>query len=100
MEKNLWYLDEGPSRWGSCGEEVEVNDLTTSDSETDEDDDYNKEGDDDDFIDDEYEEDDEDSDDDDEPDINYFLMGMKVASTYSLRGRALCEWDPEYRYGF
>lgn len=35
--KNLQYLDEGPSRWGSCGKEVEVIDFTAFTLETYED---------------------------------------------------------------
>ena len=96
MRRKLRYPDEGPSRWGSYEEEVEIIDLITSDSETDEEEAYNNEDDDNDFIDDEDEEDDEDNSSDDEPDINDFLMEMKMDPTYSPRERALCEWDLDF----
>ena len=95
LRKQLRYSDKGPSRSGGCNEEIEVIDLTTSDSETDEEDDYNNEDDNDDFIDDDDDEDDEDSNSDDEADMNDFFMEMRTDPIYSLRGRALCEWDPD-----
>ena len=39
LKRKLCHPDEGPSRWGSYSEEVEVIDLTTSDLEAEEDDD-------------------------------------------------------------
>ena len=78
-------------------------DLTTSDLETDEENDYNNEDDDDNFINNEEDDDEEESDesnDDDEPDINGFIIEMKVDPAYSPRGRALSEWDPNYWRGF
>ena len=90
LRRKLQYPNEGPSRWGGYDEEIEVIDLTTSDSETDKDDDYNSEDDNDDFIDDDDEEESKESD-DDEPNINDSLMEMKTDTTYSPRGRAFSE---------
>ena len=96
LRRKLCYLNERPSRGGSYEKEVEIMDLTTSDSETDEEEDYNNEDNNNNFIDDVDGEDDEDSSSDDEPDINGFLMEMKMDPTYSPRERALCEWDPDF----
>lgn len=99
LKKKLRYPDEGPSRWRNCDGEAEVTDLTTPHSEAEEDDDFNNEVDEDSFIDDDEEEESEEID-DDEPNINNFIMEMKVAPTYSPRGKALSEWDPDFWRGF
>ena len=93
LKRKLRHPDEGPSRWGSCGEEVEVINLTTSDSEAEEDED-------DEFIDNEddegnYDSEDED-DDEDEEEEEHDEPEMKTDPTYSARGRALSEWDPDF----
>ena len=87
---------EGPSKWGGSRKEVEVIDLTTSDSEA-------KEDDDDEFIDNEDDEgsddsEDEDYEEDEEEDDDE--LETKTDPTYSPRGRALSEWDPDFWHGF
>ena len=78
---------------GRCNGQVEVIDLITSYSKTEEDDDFNNEDEEDSFIDD-------DDYDDSSPNINDFYMEMKGDPIYSPRSRALCEWDPEYWHGY
>lgn len=99
LRRKLQYPKEGPSRWKSHDKEIEVIDLTTSDSETDEDDDFNNEDNEDSFIDDGDEEDFEDHD-DNEPNINAFLMEIRTDPIYNTRSRALSKWDPKYWHGF
>ena len=65
------YSHEEPSRWGSCGKEVEIIDLTMSNSKAEEDDYFNNKDDDDGFSDDDGDEDDDDS--NDEPNIDDFI---------------------------
>ena len=98
LRRKLRHLDEGPSRWGSCSEEVEIIDLTTSGSEAEKDEDDK-------FIDDEDDEgnddsEDEDEDDDEDEEEEDDEPKTKTDPTYSPRGRTLSEWDPEFWHGF
>ena len=96
LRRKLRYADEGPSRWGSCSEEVEIIDLTTSDSEVEKDGDDESIDDEDDEGNDDSENEDDDEDEEEEDD----KPETKTDPTYSPRGRALSEWDPEFWHGF
>lgn len=66
LRKKLRYPDEGPSRWGGCGEDIQVINLAELDPETDKDEDYHKEEDDNGFINNEENEEEEDDNDEDD----------------------------------
>ena len=96
LKRKLRHPDEGPSRYGRCGEEVEVIDLSASDSEA-------EENDDDEFIDNEDDEgsdDSEDEDDEEDEKKEDDELETKKDPTYSPRGTALSEWDLDFWHGF
>ena len=98
LRRKLRHPDEGPSRWGGCSKEVEIIDLTTSDSGAEKDGDDESIDDEDDEGNDDNEDEDEDDDEDEEEEDDE--PKMKTDPTYSPRGRALSEWDPEFWHGF